>query len=187
MSEWCPGCSQQVEKPCHHFNCPAKEKFSHAQDAGVSDFLDAVYDAIGDLETDKDGNVRWSALVNIQREIGQKAFEYRAAAPRTPTEGDNRRDCPWKCSPDNPECLCANPRSEINRQETTAAGVINWKMEAERANRLLAQALSQVEDAADIIDGLLAFDLGSAERAVNFLAERDGSHPFVSSEKEVVP
>jgi hypothetical protein len=49
--------------------------------------------------------------------------------------------------------------------------------------RKLAQARAQVERAADIIDGLLAFDLGSAERAVNFLAERDGSHPFSSTER----
>lgn len=46
----------------------------------IVDFLNATYDAIGDLETDKNGNVRWAALVNIQREIGQKACDY--AAPR---------------------------------------------------------------------------------------------------------
>lgn len=51
-------------------------------------FLNAVYDAIGDLDTDKDGNVRWAALVNIQREIGQKSHEYAIAAqpPAAPVE-----------------------------------------------------------------------------------------------------
>lgn len=47
----------------------------------IVDFLNAVYDAIGNLETDKNGNVRWAALVNIQREIGQKACDY-AALPK---------------------------------------------------------------------------------------------------------
>lgn len=47
----------------------------------IVDFLDAAYDAIGDLGVDNQGNVRWAALVNIQREIGQKARDF-AAAPQ---------------------------------------------------------------------------------------------------------
>lgn len=55
----------------------------------------------------------------------------------------------------------------------------------ERLTETNSQLLAQVENAADIIDGLLAFDLGSAESAVTFLAERDGSHPLVSPDSEV--
>lgn len=61
----------------------------------IADFLDAVYDAIGDLDTDKNGNVRWPVLVNIQREIGQKAQELRAAAPAKE---------PHKIEVDGPPC-----------------------------------------------------------------------------------
>ena len=31
-AQWCPGCSQNVSEPCHHYHCPAKEKFASAQD-----------------------------------------------------------------------------------------------------------------------------------------------------------
>ena len=38
------------------------------------------------------------------------------------------------------KCLREHGPTEINRLETTPAGVIDWKMEAERANRLLTQS-----------------------------------------------
>jgi hypothetical protein len=65
--------------------------------------------------------------------------------------------------------------------ETTEELATYWRAYASAVERDRNQLRAQVERAADIIDGLLAFDLGSAERAVNFLAERDGSHPFSST------
>jgi len=56
--------------------------FAQGQHAEVVAFLNSVYDAIGDLRTDNDGNCRWPEIVNIQRAIGQKAADLAAVPPQ---------------------------------------------------------------------------------------------------------
>jgi hypothetical protein len=80
-----------------------------------------------------------------------------------------------------PPCLASQPSPaatvETSQFETTKAGVIDWKMEAERANRLLAQAerpkcrLCGLEDGACICAHLPP-RLSAGSDAANALAKR---------------
>jgi hypothetical protein len=104
-------------KPLREWHALAVQSRAPAQPAAqIAQFLNGVYDAIGELETDKDGNVRWSAVANIQREVGQKSHEYAIAAQPSPAATVEVEDncacgggdasghdsmCPERCSAGN--------------------------------------------------------------------------------------
>ena len=50
--------------------------------------------------------------VPAQKETLESKFDPRNPNKLEANDNDPRRDCPWKCYPDDPKCLCAHPNGD---------------------------------------------------------------------------